>query len=152
MPACLDRELPAAACMPRTQIRPKEAQRLSEAQHGVEQDVPPVDDVEAEMAAVGETDVPAAAEGPVVAIVARRAQVKHRQQPDLLAGLAALLQSRQHGVTVPVFAHGNWVAVLALGNALWHLHPRHNSHALCALPTMVSALLPPHCLAIQCFA
>ena len=73
MPACLDRELPAAACMSRTQIRPKEARRLSEAQHGVEQDVPPVDDIEAEMAAVGETDVPAAAEGPVVAVVARRA-------------------------------------------------------------------------------
>lgn len=69
-----------------------EAQRRSEAQHGVEQYVPPVDDILAEVAAVSDAHVSATAEAAVVAVVARQAQVKNGQQLDLLAGLPALLQ------------------------------------------------------------
>ena len=63
----------------------------SEAHHGVEHDVPPVDHVDAVVAAVGEAGVFAAAKGAVMAVMARQAHVKDGQQPDVLAGRAALL-------------------------------------------------------------
>ena len=99
-----------------------EAHRRSEAHHGVENDVPPVDDIHAVVAAVGEADVPAAAERAVVAVVPRQAEVKDWQQLDLVAGLATLLEHRHHMVPEPIFAHCDRVAVLALGHALRHLH------------------------------
>ena len=92
--------------------------RCSEAHHGVENDVPPVDDIDTVVPAVGEADVSAAAESAVVAVVPRQAEFKDRQQLDLVAGLAALLEYRHYMVPVPVLAHCDRVAVLALGHAL----------------------------------
>ncbi len=91
--------------------------RCSEAHHGVENDVPPVDDIDAVVAAVGEADVAAAAKGAVMAVVPRQAEVEHWYELDFVAGLAALLEHRHHMVPVPVLTHRYWIAVLPLGHA-----------------------------------
>ncbi len=77
----------------------------SEAHDGVEHNVPPVDDVDTIVAAVGEAGVFAAAERAVMALVARQSHVKDRHQPDFCARGAALLEHRDNMLPEPKFAN-----------------------------------------------
>ena len=80
-----------------------EASRSCRAHHVEEHGVPDIHDVVAEVAAVGRLVVKAAtAKAAVVAIIARQAQIKNRQNADFGARLAACrVQVRPYPVAVP---------------------------------------------------